>query len=293
MPNDPVVSTPHDTRSDFLRVSGSGYLVVRQHFVQFDASQSKRSATLSTMVSERKHRALVLYLLLLTVWPFLRSRPPFSSAIWIRALTSRHGPQWNRSELSKAWTQLVELGLVEREREGRLSLVRPRREDGKADYTPPNGTKKMWSEAYFTLPGALWTEEWFAKLNLAELAVLLIVAKETTTKDEMYVTEDRVHEWYGISPNTLRKGVQGLERNGLLKRRPERRKAPLTSLGYTIRWWYSLTGPFSSADRRKAQGAAKAAYVASRPKAVASPASAPKGSTKSTKSIRGKGESSD
>jgi hypothetical protein len=263
MSTQPIEATPSDTRSDFLRVSGSGYTVVRQHFVQFDSSLS-RPGMLSTMVSERKHRALVLYLLLLTVWPYLRTRDPFSSAIWIRALSSSKGAQWNRSELSKAWTQLVQLGLVQRERDGRFSRIQPMREDAQQAYKAPSGIKKTWSEAYFTLPGEFWTDEWFARLNLAELAVLLIVAKETTTKDEMYVTEERVADWYGISPNTLRKGVQGLERKGLLKRRPERRKAPLTSLGYTIRWWYSLTGPFSPAERRKAQAAAKTAVVASR-----------------------------
>lgn len=291
MSTDPVISTPHDTRSDFLRVSGSGYLVIRQHFVQFDSSRARPGA-LSTIVSDRKHRALVLYLLLLTVWPYLRSRKPFSSAVWIRALTSKDGPQWNRSELSKAWTQLVTLGLVEREREGRLSRIHPMREDANGLYVPPSGAKKTWSEAYFTIPGEFWSDEWFAKLNLAELAVLLIVAKETTTSDEMYVTEERVRDWYGISPNTLRKGVRGLEQKGLLKRRPERRKAPLTPLGYTIRWWYSLTGPFSSAERRKVQTAAKLAYTASRSIAENSKATPQVGTSKPKKRIKKKGGTS-
>lgn len=259
MSNTPPEASPEATREYILRVSGRGYTLLRQSFVQLDDSAEQRASRLGTIVSERKHRALILYLLLLTAWPHLEGREvPLDSGTWRRALKTGKGPQWSRADLSKTWTQLEkELDLVTRSREGRLQRVEPLMEVGGGPYTSPSGEKKNWAEAYLTLPPEFWTDEWFARLTLAELAVLLIVAKETTQKDEMWVTESKVSEWYGISANTLRKGVQGLEKHDLLKIRPEHIPAPLSPLGYTTRQNYSLTGSFSRDSRKRIQSAAR------------------------------------
>ncbi|MCK5891707.1 hypothetical protein [Aeromicrobium sp.] len=241
-----------------LRVSGRGYTTLRQNFVQLDDSAERRDSVLGTIVSERKHRALILYLLLLTIWPHLKGlENPLSSTIWRRALTSSKGSQWSRADLSKTWAQLEDMGLIVRSRQGRLQRVQPLMEVGEEPYESPTGEKKNWAEAYLTLPPEFWTDEWFAELNLAELAVMLIVAKETTQRDEMWVTEAKVSEWYGISPNTFRKGIQGLEKHKLLKTRPEYIAAPLSPLGYTTRLNYSLSGNFSRDSRKRIQASAQ------------------------------------
>jgi len=289
----PPEPTPEETREFIIRASGRGYVVLRQNFVQLDDSHANRASVLGSMVSDRKHRALVLYLLLLTIWPHLESlETPLTSRVWRRALTTTKGPLWSRADLSKTWTQLEdELNLITRSREGRLQRIKPLMEVGGKPYVKPSGEKKNWSEAYSTLPAEFWLDEWFAKLSLAELAVLLIVAKETTRTDEMWVTESKVAKWYGISPNTLRKGVHGLQGHGLLKVRPEHIRAPLSPSGYTTRHYYSLTGPFSRSERRKAQAAAERSVKAknaatSTGAAPSAPAPAPAPAPKKTTGSR-------
>lgn len=291
MSNSHGPDSPEATRAHILRVSGRGYTVLRQNFVQFDDSHSNRASVLGRIVSERKHRALVLYLLLLTVWPHLANRDePLWSVVWRRALTTDKGPRWSRADLSKTWAQLEdELNLIVREREGRLQRVSPLMEVGGAPYVPPSGERKNWDETYLTLPPDFWTDEWFARLTLAELAVLLIVAKETSDRDEMWVTESKVDEWYGISPNTLRKGLHGLKRQGLLKVRPEHVPAPLSPLGYTTRNFYSLTGPFSRGSRRKMQGRARRQARSRASASVAPDAGKSKKLTKSKKNRKTNG----
>jgi hypothetical protein len=227
-----------------VRASGRGYTVLRQNFVQLDDSFPTRASVLGSIVSDRKYRAL-------------------ESVVWRRALTTPKGPLWSRADLSKTWTQLEdELHLIARTREGRLQRVKPLMEVGGDPYVQPSGEKKNWSEVYLTIPGVFWTDQWFAKLSLAELAVLLVVAKDTTRQDEMWVTESKVSQWYGISPNTLRKGVHGLQGHGLLKIRPEHIPAPLSPKGYTTRHRYSLTGEFSRSARKKAQATAERQFKA-------------------------------
>ena len=217
-----------------------------------------RPSTLGTMVNRRKHRALLLYLLLLTIWPMLeRRREPLEGAVWARLLSTDDGPTWSTSDVSKGWTDLEALGLIDRVREGRAVRITPRREDGKAKWTPPGRVGKDRKETYFSLPGVFWTSGVFAELTLPGLAVLLIVAAETSNSDEVWLTYDRAADWYGLSAASFKNGTRDLEARGLLSRRPETIKAPLSPTGSATKWWYSLTGAYSSAARQAAQEAAR------------------------------------
>ena len=209
---------------------------------------------MARVVRARKHRALVLYLLVLTCWPWLeKSREPLSAVVWVRALTARGGLTWSPSTLSRAWKDLEELGLIERTREDRLVRVSPRREDGSAAYEAPAGREDRWN-AYFVLPDVFWEEEWFARLSLPALVMLLVVAKETNgKKSEVWLTYANAEPWYGIKEQTARKGLKELEEHGLLHRRMEKIKAPLSPTGSTVRIWYSLTGDFGREARRAMQ----------------------------------------
>lgn len=252
-------ATSAETREDFTRLAARGYTQLRHIFVQLPDTEPKRASTVGGMVHKRKHRALLLYLLLLTSWPWLRERrDPLEASVWIRALNADDVPDssgattWSASTLSRAWGDLRTMGLVTTDREGRLLRVTPRREDGGADYEVPGGRRDRWN-AYFALPDAFWKDGWFAKLSLPAVAMLLVVAKETNHKDEVWLTYDNCEEWYGIRPKSAQKGITELKAKGLLHLRAEPIKAPLSPTGKTTRSWYSLTGDFGHTARAAVQ----------------------------------------
>jgi hypothetical protein len=255
MTSNPTDTTSAETRTEMTRLSARGYVQIRHVFVQLPEG-AERGSTIGRALHARRHRAILLYLLLLTCWPWLQKRrEPLSAAVWIRALTAKGGLTWSESTLSRAWADLVGMKLIDptRKREQRARVVTPRREDGAADYDPPAGRADRWN-AYFILPDAFWTEEIFAKLTLPGLTMLLIIAKETNHAKEMWLTYDKGPAWYGISPKTVQNGIANLEENGLVLIRSDLVKAPLSKTGFTTRNWYSLTGDFghkARADLRK------------------------------------------
>lgn len=250
---EPPESSPADTRAEMLRLSARGYTQLRHVLVQLPDSEASRGSTLARMVRARKHRALLLYLLLLASWPWLADRrEPLPAGVWVRALTAPKGLTWSASTLSRAWKDLEDLGLIDRHREDRLLRVTPRREDGVGPYDPPGGRKDRWN-AYFALPDAFWDNEWFARLSLPALAMMLVVAKETNAKTEMWLTYPKAEPWYGLKPQTAQKGLKELESWNLVHRRKEVIKAPLSPTGTTVRMWYSLTGDFGFEARQALQ----------------------------------------
>lgn len=250
MNKDTEVATPHETRTEMLRLSARGYSQIRHVLVQLPDAERPRASTLSVVVSQRKHRALILYLLLLACWPWLAERrEPIQGSVWIRALTTSKGLTWTGSTLSRAWADLEEMGLIKKNREERLLRVAPLREDGQEPYELPRGRTDRWN-AYFVLPDTFWLEDFFAKLSLPALSMLLVIAKETNAKAEVWMTYESCEVWYGIKPQSAQKGLKELAAAGLLHRRIEKVKAPLSPTGWTVRMWYSLTGDFGYESRK-------------------------------------------
>ena len=109
------------------RLAARGYTQIRHILVQLPDADKPRASTVARALSQRKHRALLLYILLLTCWPWLKDRrEPLEAEVWVRALQSNCGPTWSTSTLSRAWADLVDLGVVEKVREGRLVRVKRR-----------------------------------------------------------------------------------------------------------------------------------------------------------------------
>lgn len=130
------------TREALLRRQARGYTQVRGLLVQLPEPDEagSRASVLARFVHDRRHRALLLYLLLLGAWAELEQRDtPLEADLWIRALTAKRAVTWSPSTLSRAWADLQRMGLVTRRREARLVRVAPRREDGHADYDRPAG----------------------------------------------------------------------------------------------------------------------------------------------------------
>ena len=213
------------------------------------------------MVTDRKRRSLLAYLLLITVWPWLQKRQtdPLSAAVWARALQTSTGRRWSATNVSEAWADLKVLGLVETKRLSRGVVVTPRREDGKAAYTDPGEAKADFNETYFTLPQSFWTSEWFETLSMPGLAMLLILASRTSAKDkvETWLTNEDAGQWYGLSPRSVEGGIKELTDQGLVTERIEWVKAPLSAIGATKRHWFSLNGDFGTAARLAMQDKAR------------------------------------
>ncbi|WP_156161408.1 hypothetical protein [Nocardia vulneris] len=255
-------ATPQETRLELLKVSGRGYTVVRHLFTQLPSDESARASVLGPMVTDRKRRSIQLYLMLLTAWPYVanlaeKGQPPLASEVWARALRTQKGRQWTNTHVSAAWTDLEQRGLIDRKRLARGVVVRPRREDGNADYTKPGQKANDRRETYFVLPQEFWTEEWFERLTLPGLAMLLVISAGTSDKAEIWLTNAKVQDWYGISPRSAEAGIEDLKAHGLLTERVEWIKAPLSAIGATQRHWYSLAGAFGTDQRRKVQKAAQ------------------------------------
>lgn len=240
-----------------------GYVQLRGVLVQNPEPVSDRSGPLADFVRERQHRALLLYMMLLSVWPWLHDdRNPLEAAAWMNLLHSRSANGralvWSESTLSRTWKYLERKGLIEKKRgrKGRL-LVQPRLEDGTAPYTFPSGEKKKWSEAYFVLPERFWLEEDFAKLSLPGLAMLLVIAKETNKASEIRITQEQIAEWYGFHRSTVFKGLASLRSLGLLVERTEWIPARLSKIRTTQATHYSLASEYSTEERAKARANAE------------------------------------
>jgi hypothetical protein len=254
-------ATSTETREELLRLSGRGYTKVRHVLCQRgDGTGSSVASVLGPMVTDRKRRSLQLYLLLITVWPWLKKQEkPLPAGVWARALETETGRRWTPTNVSEAWADLRERGLVETRRLSKGVVVTPRREDGRADYTEPGETKADHDESYFTLPPSFWKSKWFESLSLPGVAMLLIIASRTSRLDrqETWMTNEDTAKWYGFSPRSVEAGLKELAGVGLLTERVEWVKAPLSAIGSTKRHWYSLNAEFSTAERLKMQDQAR------------------------------------
>lgn len=255
-----------DTRKELLSRGRRRYARIRFILVQMPDPDKDRVSIVGTLTRERHHRALVLYLLLLTWWPWLHDRrAPLDSEVWLRALTvegddAAKALTWSPSTLSRTWGELEKYGLVQRKREGRLTRITPCREDGKdakSAYTAPAGEKKDWLNAYFTLPDEFWTEQHFATLSPSALAVLLIVLKETTRKPDVELPREKMPSWYGISGKTVTNGIKELVGAELMVERVDLEADPAAKFGFTRHFYYGLTGPFSTQERTERQKQAR------------------------------------
>jgi hypothetical protein len=257
MATDDEVSTPETARAAVVRSTGRGYTSVRQVFVQ-KHSGPVRESTLARFCRNRKRRALVLYLLLLTLWD--PERDPFRSEVWLRILDVAGGKHtWSKSSLSSAWTTLIDMGLATRKRTRRMADVVPLREDGVTEYEPPDGNSVI--NRYFALPGAFWTEKWFDELSLPGICVLLVLLKETNDEEsEIHLTYQQFDDWYGISASSAQKGLNELADAGLVSVRRQKVKADFATEGFTMHLHFELNGAFSTIARKEARAeAAKAA----------------------------------
>lgn len=233
-----IAATSDETLDDLLTYSRQGRTStpIRRSFLQ-DTQGRGQPAPLEALVTQR--RALALDLLLLLHCG--AGRTPWDVALpamaWARALDM---PETAGSEttVSKNWTWLEENDLLRSERYQRMRKVYLLKEDGSGDeYVRSSGEAR----GFFRLPFAYFTERWHKKLKLPGKAVLLIALSQKPTFN--LVTE-RAAEWYGVSADTLQRGLDDLQQLELLRVWTKARKAPRARLGFTIDHHYQLKKPF-------------------------------------------------
>lgn len=271
-PDDAPASDARSTREAFLKRSRSGYTKIRHAFVQVPPSTTNAGSKPALLpVFARNHRAAVLYLAVLTNWTWLaRSDEALPADTWIRFLESDkpNALTWTTQSLSHAWKVLEENKLVVRKLENRLKKVTPLQESGSGSgYSSPDGSR---SGVYFILPDEFWTQELHATLSWPELAVLLILLKESSGRPWAELSVDRAQKFYGISRSTAEEGLRGLREKGFLVSKDRYVTDPDAAEGRRRTSLHVLVTPFSMKYRQELQEAARKRRDTSRAKDVSS-----------------------
>lgn len=230
---------------------------LRREFLQQTHDGEPSPGPLSLLVTAGDDRGLYLYLLLVTKASAEPWDAALPSAVWARAIgVPLPATKTARSSISKAWLRLERRGLVRRVRKARLADVQLLREDGQGgEYWNPGET----GDPYFRVPLALWLQgpddrtRWYQVLNLPELAILLI---GRSLGDRFLLPQEKSKAWYGLSADTVGRGVAGLERKGLLRVEKRYKKAPLSAVGYTAENRYTLLAPFGPVGYASGTGGA-------------------------------------
>src|ERR1035437_504148 len=255
------VATAEDTVDDIVRRSGRtgrGFPVRRPFLQQLDEKGELVPGPLAGLVAAGDHRALLLYLLLLTKASAIPWNAALPAAVWARAIgidlpTSKTAT----STISKIWLRLERRHLVARSRFKRMADITLLCEDGSGlPYTSPGGA----GESYLQIPMLLWTAgpehggRWYRTLSLPEVAVMLIARSHG---DAFRLPFEEGPRWYGISADTIARGVKGLRLHGLLATEKTFKKAPLSPVGYTAEHRYTLHPPFGPIGRTSSSARAR------------------------------------
>jgi len=170
------------------------------------------------------------------------------SQFWGRVLglpmSDSMGPQ-----VSKVLRRLRDRKLITTSRDGRLTKVHLVLEDGSGrDYTRPGVQNR---DPFLQIPNVYWTDpaHWYRTLVLVEKAVLLIAL---TLRPTFELNIERGARWYGISPDSLGAGLNGLQSRGVLNVDVTFKEAPFTAVGYTEVRHYRLLPPFSRPTKKAA-----------------------------------------
>lgn len=247
--SEPPVVTAEETVDDIVARSGrrGSAFQLRRSFLQLPDPSGTGTipGPMARLVTAGDLRGLQLFLLLLTKASAEPWDAALPAAVWARALGLPDPTgKTATSTISKAWMRLERHSLVTRERSRRMARVTLLCEDGSGlPYTSPGALR----ESYLQVPTALWTKgddnghRWYRALTLPELAVLLIARSHG---DHFRLPSEDAAKWYGISADSVSRGLRGLQRRGLLDMSKTYKKAPLSPVGYTAELRYTLQDPF-------------------------------------------------
>jgi DNA-binding transcriptional ArsR family regulator len=241
-------ASPRETLDDLLHRTRRGEVPIRRSFLQVPKGRRSEPGPLKAFVTASRPRALDLYLLLhsgAAGEPWDVTQPAMS---WARML-SMPATRSSETTIARTWSWLEEQRLVRSDREGRLRKVYLLDEAGRGDpYTKPTGA----SRGYFKLSYEYFHQDWHLRLRLPAKATLLIGLAQ---KPPFTLITERAAVWYGISPDTLQRGLDELRDADLLKVWSVRKKAPRARYGVTRVNHYRLLEPFTVTVREPGTGA--------------------------------------
>jgi hypothetical protein len=245
-------ASPRETLDDLLDRTRRNEVPIRRSFLQVPEGRRSEPGPLKAVVTAGRPRALDLYLLLhsgAAADPWDVTQPAMS---WARMLNM---PPTRSSEttISRSWSWLEHEKLVRSDRDGRLRKVFLLQEDGSgAPYTKPTGARR----GYFKLSYEYFRQEWHQRLSLPAKATLLICLAQ---KPPFTLVTERAATWYGISPDTLQRGLDELRNENVLKVWSVMKKAPRARYGVTRVNHYRLREPFTVTVREPGAGSGDAA----------------------------------
>ena len=208
---------------------------VRRAFVQGGTRYNPKPGPLSQFVHNRDQTGLDLFLLALTLATKEPYRVIYAAGWWARALGMS-----DETLVSRAWKRLEHRQLVTRKREGRVLIVTPLRDDGLGD---PYERPALKGEAYGKLPLVYWRDGYYKELDLAAKATLLIALCQ---HGAFTLPSEHAKAWYGISADTVERGLATLRRRQILTRRADWRLSRYAQTGFAKTYIYELQPPFAS-----------------------------------------------
>ena len=158
--------------------------------------------------------------------------------------------------VSRNWSWLEAQKLVRSERDHRVRKVFLLLENGSGR---PFERATGQGRGFFKLPYAYFIQRWHRELRLAGKATLLICLAQAPT---FTLPTEHAATWYGVSADTLQRGLDELRDLGLLKVWNRAKKAPRTRFGYTMENHYALQGPFVRAPIEVISGTTAATSAA-------------------------------
>jgi DNA-binding transcriptional ArsR family regulator len=240
-PIDEEPATPRETLEDLLKRSKRHRIPIRRTFLQRGEGRRSRPGPLAAFVNPPRSRALDLYLLLhagaaAAPWDVTQS-----AMSWARMLDM---PSTRSSEtsISRTWNWLEDQRLVRTKRDGRIRSVYLLLEDGsKRPYSRPVRGQPFTPRGYFKVPYDYFLDDWHHRLKLPAKATLMICLAQ---KPIFTLPTEPAAGWYGISADTLQRGLDQLFKAGLLHRWQRSKKAPRARHGLTKINHYRLLDPF-------------------------------------------------
>jgi len=224
---------------------------IRESFLQLRGAPPE-PGPLAEIVRKGYHHAFDTYLVMLGV----TSAPPFrlhvSVDFWAPLLrrptqSLRNG----RLALYRSLAILDDLDLFRQETHLGVPRFQLLNESGSGDpYFHPADRR----EHYLTLPHAYWERGIDRELGLPGKAVLLMA--RSLHPSGFNLPTARASEWYGISPDTVRRGIDELVRAKLLAYTKETVPSRNAPRGTTVRRSYVLVGPMTRRRPSKPRNAA-------------------------------------
>lgn len=229
---------------------------IRREFVQGGTQKRPIPGPLAKFVTTHDEAGLELFLLLRAV----ASKEPWDvikeAGVWARALGVAHSDKkLNTPAVSRVFARLdTKHNLLDRGRSGRRLKATMLHEDGsRSPYTMPD-------TGYFRLPFAYWTDGWYLKLSMPAKAVLLIGMSLTPP---FILPFKQMPKWYGISGDSVSKGIAELKKRKLLRARRGKKRDWLVGSGWRHEMEYTLQPPFHR--KRKAAASTAAAPTVTTP----------------------------